>query len=102
MQRSFIAITALALLVTNAAHAQDADPDPAPSTAVLTPPKLVKATQPEYPKARLESGENAVVALVLTLDETGKVQDAMVSSSAGEDFDQAAIAAAKQLEFEPA
>ena len=100
MHRRFIAVTALALLVSNAAYAQD--PEPLPATTTLTPPKLVKAAQPEYPKAKLESGENAVVALVLTLDEAGKVVDATVSSSAGEDFDQSAIAAAKQLEFEPA
>ena len=101
MQRRFIAITALALLVTtNAAYAQD--PETIPATAELTPPKLVKAAQPEYPKSKLESGESAVVALVLTLDENGQVTDATVSASAGEEFDQAAIAAAKQLGFEPA
>jgi TonB family protein len=101
MQRRFIAITALALLVTtNAAYAQE--PEATPATAALTPPKLVKAAQPEYPKSKLESGESAVVALVLTLDETGQVTDATVAESAGDEFDQAAIAAAKQLGFEPA
>ena len=101
MQRiRFIAITALALLVTNAAYAQDAA---APATApALTPPKLVKASQPVYPPAKLESGVNASVALVLTLDDTGKVTDVSVTTSAGDDFDQAAIDAAKQLEFTPA
>jgi TonB family protein len=101
MQRRFIAITALALLVTtNAAYAQD--PETTPTAAALTPPKLVKAAQPEYPKSKLESGESAVVALVLTLDENGQVTDVTVAESAGEEFDQAAIAAAKQLGFEPA
>lgn len=100
MHRSFIALTALTLLVTNAAYAQD--PEPLPSATALTPPKLLKAAQPEYPKAKLESGENAVVALVLTLDEGGMVVDAAVSSSAGEEFDQSALMAARQLEFEPA
>jgi len=101
MQRiGFIAVTALALLATNAAYAQDAG---ASSTSpALTPPKLVKAAQPAYPPAKLESGVNASVALVLTLDETGKVTDVAVASSAGEDFDQAAIEAARQLEFTPA
>jgi TonB family protein len=101
MQRiRFIAITALALLVSNAAYAQDAA---APATApALTPPKLVKAAQPVYPPAQLESGVNASVALVLTLDENGKVTDVVVATSAGDDFDQAAIEAAQQLEFTPA
>ena len=89
MQRiRFIAITALALLAPSAAFAQEANaPVAAPA---LTPPKLVKATQPVYPAAKLESGVNASVALVLTLDETGKVTDVAVANSAGDDFDQAA------------
>ncbi len=101
MQRiRFIAITALALLAPQAAFAQPAE---APATApALTPPKLVKAAQPVYPAAQLESGASATVALVLTLDDTGKVTDVSVATSAGEDFDQAAIDAAKQLEFTPA
>ena len=101
MQRiRFIAITALALLVTNAAYAQDAA---APATSpALTPPKLVKAAQPVYPPTKLESGVNANVALVLTLDDTGKVIDVTVATSAGDDFDQAAIDAATQREFAPA
>ncbi len=101
MQRiRFIAITALALLAPHAAFAQDAD---APAAApALTPPKLVKAAQPIYPAAKLESGTSASVALVLALDDTGKVSDVSVATSAGDDFDQAAIDAAKQLEFTPA
>lgn len=101
MQRiRFIAITALALLVSNAAYAQEAVP---PTTApALTPPKLVRAAQPVYPAAKLESGVSASVALVLTLDDTGKVTDITVAASAGDDFDQAAVDAAKQLEFTPA
>ena len=101
MQRiRFIAITALALLAPSAAFAQEANA--AVAAPALTPPKLVKATQPVYPAEKLESGVNASVALVLTLDETGKVTDATVATSAGDDFDQAAVDAAKQLEFEPA
>lgn len=101
MQRRFIAITALALLSASAAYAQDID-QPAVDAEAPTPPKLVKAVQPEYPPAMLDSGASAIVALVLTLDESGAVTDVAVSSSAGEAFDQSAIAAAKQLEFEPA
>ena len=101
MQRiRFIAVTALALFISNAAYAQAAD---APvTTPALTPPKLVKAAQPVYPPSQLASGENASVALVLTLDDTGKVTDVAVTASAGDDFDQAAVDAAKQLEFAPA
>jgi len=101
MQRiRFIAITALALLVTGVANAQD--PAAPVSTPALTPPKLVKAAQPVYPPAKLESGVNASVGLVLTLDDAGKVTEVTVATSAGDDFDQAAIDAAKQMEFAPA
>jgi TonB family protein len=100
MKRWTIALTALALLGNTVAYAQETDAPPA--SAAVTPPKLVKATQPEYPAAKLESGENAVVAVVLTLDATGKVVDAVVSESAGDDFDRAALDAARRLEFEPA
>ncbi|MDF3068581.1 MAG: hypothetical protein K0R38_4182 [Polyangiaceae bacterium] len=96
----FIAVAALTLCATRAAQAQDAPP--AATEHTLTAPKLTAATQPEYPATKLESGENAEVGLVLTLDATGAVTNVAVSSSGGEDFDQSAIAAAKQLRFEPA
>jgi TonB family protein len=101
MQRiRFIAATALALLATNVAVAQEAEqPVAEPS---LAPPKLVKATQPLYPPSKLASGESATVALVLTLDDAGKVIDVEVTGSAGSEFDEAAVAAARELGFEPA
>src|SRR5689334_4051806 len=103
MQRlRYIAITALSLLVANVASAQDAAADASESANGTTPPKLVQAVQPVYPEAKLASGVSATVALVLTLDDTGQVTEVEVASSAGEDFDQAASDAAKQLKFEPA
>lgn len=102
MQRlRFIAVAALALTIAPAAHAQDPGTAP-PSEHSLTPPKLVQAAQPVYPPEKLKSGENASVALVLTLDDTGAVTDVAVAESAGDEFDQAALEAAKQLRFEPA
>lgn len=96
----FIAIAALALLAPRAARAQD-DAAP-PSEHAVTPPKLVRAAQPVYPPARLASGASASVGLVITLSDTGEVNDVSVVSSAGEDFDAAAVEAAKQMRFEPA
>jgi TonB family protein len=96
----FVAIAALSLSTARVAEAAGAaSATPAPT---LTPPKLVRAAQPVYPPAKLQSGESASVALVLALDDTGQITDVAVATSAGDDFDQAAIAAAKQLEFEPA
>jgi TonB family protein len=96
----FIAVAALALCATRTAAAQDAPP-PAPEHT-LTPPKLTAATQPEYPASKLESGENAEVGLILTLDASGAVTEVAVAASGGEDFDQSASTAAKQLRFQPA
>lgn len=101
MQRlRFIAFAAVALLSTQVARAQEASP--APSEHAVTPPKLVRGAQPVYPKAQLERGESATVGLVLTLSESGEVTGVSVVSSAGEEFDAAAVEAAKQLGFEPA
>jgi len=68
----------------------------------LVPPKLEKTVEPVYPPAKKASGEGATVSLLLTIDKTGKVTDVAVTQSAGEDFDAAAIEAARALEFKPA
>ncbi len=97
-----LALTALTSLGSATALAQTPDAASEPARAAVTPPKLLKASQPQYPDSKLASGEGAEVALVLTLDAAGKVTDVSVSSSAGDDFDQAAIAAARELDFAPA
>ncbi len=96
----FVALAALALTTARAALAQD--PPAPPSEHTLTPPKLKSAVQPEYPPSKLESGETAEVALVLTLDAEGNVTAVAVASSAGEEFDNSAVAAARGMTFEPA
>ncbi len=68
----------------------------------MTPPTLVQSVEPVYPEAQRQSGQAATVGLVLTLDTTGHVTDAVVSQSAGADFDAAALDAAKRLVFTPA
>lgn len=97
----FLALTCLALTTLAAqARAQTADEPSTP--AGITPPKLIESHEPVYPAAKQASAESASVGLILTVDESGHVSDAEVQSSAGEDFDQAALAAARQLVFEPA
>lgn len=96
----FVALAALALSVARAAHAQE--PAAPPGEHTLTPPKLKSVVQPEYPPSKLESGETAEVGLVLTLDAEGNVIDVAIASSAGDEFDASAVAAAKQMRFEPA
>jgi len=95
----FIASACIALAcIHGSAFAQPASD--ADNTA--TPPKLVQSAEPVYPESKRQTGEAASVDLVLTLDESGHVSEATISNSAGEEFDHAAIDAAKLLVFEPA
>ncbi len=71
----------------------------------LTPPVLTKDVQPVYPITAQQEGIAAEVVLDIDIDATGRVENAIVVQSAqaeGHGFDEAAIAAAKQLEFAPA
>lgn len=89
-RRRYLAALAL-LLCTRTAAAQG-----------VVPPELVTNVVPEYPAAKRASGEKATVMLTLTIDAEGKVTDAAVQTSAGDAFDEAALAAAKGLVFKPA
>ncbi|MDQ2647445.1 MAG: TonB family protein, partial [Myxococcota bacterium] len=74
----------------------------ATSEPALVAPELVENAEPVYPESRRASGETAKVVLSLTLDEAGAITSASVLESGGEDFDAAALQAAKRLVFEPA
>lgn len=92
------AAVALALFAAALARPAWAEPPPAD----VTPPRLVQTSEPVYPDTKRASGEGASVVLTLVVDATGKVQDASVTTSAGPEFDDAALAAARGLSFEPA
>ena len=86
---------ALALVLSFAALAQDA--------GVLTrPPALVKDVQAIFPPQLLDAGASGTVVMEIDLGADGKVFDARVVQSAGEAFDEAALAAVRQFEFSPA
>lgn len=68
----------------------------------LTPPKLHKFVEAVYPADKQAAGIEAKVVLSIEVSENGKVGNVEVVGSAGPDFDAAALAAAKQFEFEPA
>lgn len=77
--------------------------EPAPD--VIVPPKLRKQVEPNYPPRAQEQNIAASVLLELDIDIGGKVQRSVVleaSSTPEMGFEQAALDAAKQLEFEPA
>ncbi len=104
----------LASAASSTAYAQlpgraDAPPEQAPPTAqppapAITPPVVKKNEGASYPKQALDEGFHEVVqvSLVLEVDPTGAVKHAVVEAPAGHGFDEAAVAAASKLEFEPA
>lgn len=68
-------------------------------------PKLVKFVPADYPKEAVEKGIEAEVVLLLDVDAKGKVSSVAIaepSASPGMGFEEAALAAAQQFEFEPA
>ena len=71
---------------------------------VVTLPAVKKNGGAAYPKQALDEGISSLVEvkLVLDIDANGTVTKAVVEEPAGHGFDEAAVAAAKALEFEPA
>lgn len=81
---------------------EPAPPPPPPPT--VTPPVLTKDEGAEYPKQALDDKvkDPVEVVLVLEIDASGAVTNATVETPRGHGFDEAAVAAAKKLKFEPA
>jgi TonB family protein len=101
------ALLLLSFLLTPAlawAQAGAAPPPAAAAAPVVTPPVKKKDEGVAYPKQALDEGfTDAVdVTLRLTIDKTGAVTQAVVDAPVGHGFDEAAVAAAQKLEFEPA
>lgn len=98
------AATAPAPAPTAPATAPSATPT-VPAVDALVPPKLKNEVQPVYPSAAQEQGIEASVQLEIDIDVAGHVSRAAVlepSASPNFGFEDSALAAAKQLEFEPA
>ena len=74
----------------------------APTTPAFRAPKAVKEVPPVYPKVLETSGKRGDVTLELRISVTGKVTWVEVQQSLGPEFDEAAIAAARQWEYTPA
>jgi TonB family protein len=74
-------------------------------SALSKPPRLLRKAAPEFPQAALEGRVGAEIKLLLDVSEKGQVEGARVLEPAeptGLGFEDAAIAAAYQLGFEPA
>jgi TonB family protein len=86
-----------------------AQPDPAVGASpppgvepVVEPPRVLQSATPEYPVSALETRTSGTVVIVATVSSEGRVTDARVLESLGDDFDSAALAAARQYRFAPA
>ncbi len=80
-------------------------PDAPVKDEKVTPPVVTKDVKPVYPAQARAERIAAQVVVELDIDAEGKVEDARLLEDAeatGYGFDEAAIAAARQLEFSPA
>ncbi len=91
-------LLSLLVLVVLAGHAFGQ----APSGTLTKPPKLVTFVPADYPAAEKEAGHEARVVVQVDIGADGKVTAATVTTSAGQAFDDAAIAAVRQFVFTPA
>ena len=73
-----------------------------PAPKLTKPPAITKPVEPVYPPEAFAAGLSGEVALLLTLDAAGRVTAVTVSRAAGHGFDEAAVAAAREMEFSPA
>jgi TonB family protein len=99
-----VAAFLVASIVSSGAHAQtgfqlDAESEKKP---LVTPPKLIRFVEADYPETEGEEPEETVVELDIVVGKDGRVTEVSVARSAGEAFDEAALAAARQFVFEPA
>jgi TonB family protein len=69
---------------------------------VIVPPKLDHFIEPVYPPAALEQGLSGRVEIEMVVGVDGHPKDLRVKTPAGDGFDEAALAAAQQLTFQPA
>ena len=67
---------------------------------LVTPPKLIRFVEADYPETEGEEPVEAVVELDMVVGKDGLVTEASVARSAGEAFDAAALSAARQFVFE--
>src|SRR4051812_17342997 len=103
MRCAIVALVILAL-APRKARAQPLVAPSAPAPAAITPPRLTVDSPAAYPEAALKArfADPATVVLILEIDTAGAVRKAVVEAPQGSGFDEAALAAAQRLRFEPA
>jgi len=68
---------------------------------VITAPELVEFVEAEYPAEAKAAALEGVVVLEILVDKTGATVDVQVVTSAGNGFDEAALAAARRFVWRP-
>jgi iron complex outermembrane receptor protein len=77
-------------------------PEQAQQPASVTPPEPLVRVDAEYPAGALAARRTGKVTLQVTIESDGRVSDATVADSAGDDLDRAALDAVRQWRFRPA
>jgi len=90
------AFVALAFLLAGPVAAQEA---PKEAGSEVPRPKALKLKKPEYPPEAAAQGLRGIVIVELIIDEKGKVESAQIVRSVP-GFDEAALAAAREWEYE--
>src|SRR5204863_9917670 len=103
------------MLATSELHAQAGDvpvglpsappgqqPPAGPPKPVMTPPVLKKGVEAVYPAQASEQGLEAHVEVEFVVNAEGRVDDPKVVQPVGNGFDEAALDAIRQYEFDPA
>jgi TonB family protein len=72
------------------------------ASVITKPPHLVHFVEAQYPKDKHDAGITSQVLLSIEIGDDGKVGEVEVVKSGGADFDQVAVAAARQFVFTPA
>ena len=90
------------LILASLALAGPAFSQVAPPARKVQPPSLVRFIEAPYPEAEKETGGARTVVLQIAISVEGKVTEAAILESGGATFDEAALAAVRQFEFEPA
>ncbi|HWA75018.1 MAG TPA: TonB family protein [Polyangiaceae bacterium] len=104
MTRTCLIVAALFWVKPALAQTVPAEPEKSAAPAQVTPPKLTRDPGVAYPRAALEAGEFSTIRvdLVLEIGVDGSVRNATLERPGLPLFDSAALAAARELQFEPA
>ncbi|WP_223641973.1 TonB-dependent receptor domain-containing protein [Corallococcus sp. EGB] len=104
--RTLLCVVCVLLATGAVAQAPDAGTlagDAGAPTGVLTkPPALLRQVEAAYPPDAAAQQLEGTVVMFIDISETGSVTNVEVTQPAGHGFDEAAVEAVKQFQFEPA